>query len=721
MVYNKNIFILLLAFSLTSCHAPGPEIIPEPAGSQEEWFDNKFSMFIHWGIYSELGGVWNGEPVKRGYSEQIQSHAGIYSDVYGMVADRFDPVKWDPDSVVLLAKNAGMRSVVITSKHHDGFCMFDSDYTDYNVVKATPYGRDVIGELSEACARHGVKLGLYFSLIDWHYPPAYPISSHNADFIPSRHHEYNKNQVRELLTNYGPISEIWFDMGSLEPEQSRELKELVHSLQPDCMVSGRLGNDMGDFTVMGDNEYPDYTLDTPWQTPASMFDETWSYRSWQERGDPSVKVRDKLESLIMVVSRGGNYLLNIGPRGDGSVVDFEKEVLLGIGAWLKANGEAIYGTRPVFSAPHEWGEVTAKGNNLFLHILTPPGNGVVTLKGVEGTLAACRLLDDPGSHLEHTRSDGEINISLGDQQNKNEIQVIVLEFKDGYHIIPQLIAGTPPSGEPVLLDRHNSNKHYSFSGVDYYSSFRSTVRESWTLDRMARGSYRPLIYYSDAERSRSLRIETPSGNKVVRLLGGEQHTLRENFADLKFGVVYVNGPHSSRIDRKTGMENNIDTGQRWPSANGPRWERTAARAGDILKRPVRRNHCWYAYQVIESMKDSELMISMVRTDGVQVFLNGEEIYVHNNPMKKEQMEDILRLSLNQGRNELLVKFYNRFDREMAFSLNHKIPQAEYRMQLEDISFPGTTGQGISWYLDNPVSVHSNMAMPNLRLELHEDL
>ena len=202
--------LLILIIALASCRSPAPT--PEPAGRPVEptgeWYDNKFSMFIHWGIYSELGGIWEGEPVKRGYSEQIQAHAGIYSDVYARVADRFIPRKWDPDSVVLLAKKAGMKSIVITSKHHDGFCMFESEHTDYNVVKATPYGRGVIKELSEACARHGLNLGIYFSLIDWHYPPGYPISSHNADFIPERHHLYNMNQIRELLTNYGAVSEL---------------------------------------------------------------------------------------------------------------------------------------------------------------------------------------------------------------------------------------------------------------------------------------------------------------------------------------------------------------------------------------------------------------------------------------------------------------------------------------------------------------------------------
>ena len=182
----------------------------------------------------------------------------------------------------------------------------------------------------------------YYSVIDWHFPQAYPISSHNCDFVTPQHHAFSKQQVTELLTGYGPISELWFDMGSNTPEQSKELYELVHKLQPDCMVSGRVGNDQYDFAVMADNAYPEGSLQCAWQSAASMFDETWSYRSWQERGEAHVKAMEKLRSLINVVSFGGNFLLNIGPKGDGSVVPFEREVLQEMGAWLKAHGEAIY-------------------------------------------------------------------------------------------------------------------------------------------------------------------------------------------------------------------------------------------------------------------------------------------------------------------------------------------------------------------------------------------
>ena len=209
----KKLFtILILCLTVVTSFAQSEAL--------QRWHGDKYSMFIHFGVYSSLGGVWNSEPVRRGYSEQIQAHAGIYSDVYEDVARQFAPYDFDADKIAELAKEAGMRSIVITSKHHDGFCIFRTATTKFNSWDMPEEPRDFIAELSEACKRHGLKFGLYFSIIDWHDPYGHPISSHNVDPSTPEHHKLNMQQINELCSNYGPISELWFDMGSLTPEQS---------------------------------------------------------------------------------------------------------------------------------------------------------------------------------------------------------------------------------------------------------------------------------------------------------------------------------------------------------------------------------------------------------------------------------------------------------------------------------------------------------------------
>ena len=608
-----------------------------------KWQCDKYSMFIHFGLYSHLGGVWEGEPVRSGYSEQIQSFAGIFGDWYAETADVFDPTAFNAREIVALAQQAGMRSIVFTTKHHDGFCMFDTETTDYNSVDLTSSGRDYVRELSEACSEAGMKFGLYFSLIDWNYPHAYPISSHNCDFVTPQHHEFSKAQVRELLTKYGPISELWFDMGSLQPYQSQELYALVKELQPDCMVSGRLGNDVYDFAVMADNKLPDVTLHAPWQSAASMFSETWSYRSWQERGKVEDKVAEKLRSLIDVVSRGGNYLLNIGPDGTGAVVPFEREVLLQIGKWLEENGDAIYGTQPSpFREEFSWGDVTVKGNDMYL-LLTGeyPKEGYIEL--TFGKIG-CR-----------------VNVTREMYADPTDVHVIKLENRGEVSREVSLLSADEN------LSWKNATPDYSYSCFDYYSNYRSTVAYNWNVSSRRKVKGLQLRYaMSDAGK----RVKVQVGDKEYEVILGMNEAV-----ELKGNVTVVSSSfgrmRGGTFDRNTSL-----AGVQWTDLESPE-----------VQSEIRPFSNYLMKVVVNARKACRVHLSAITGNGMELLVRdpktGEYVTMtkHLNPYRSTAFSESVILDLEEGDNEVILRSYNRFERELLMCLNVHHQQEECMQTL----------------------------------------
>ena len=280
---------------------------------------------------------------------------------YEPLAAQFNPVKFDADAWVQLAQDAGMKYIVITSKHHDGFAMFKSKVSNYNVVDATPFKRDVLKELADACARRGMRLGFYYSQSqDWHEPNG---AGNTWDFGPDEKKDYDQYlrskaepQVRELLSGYGPVALIWFDTPRMMTgDRAQRFADIVRSLQPNTLIDGRLGTE-GDYRSTGDNVIPSDPSGEAWETPATIND-TWGYRkddtNWKSPGQIVFK-------LVDIVSKGGNYLLNVGPMADGTIPQPSQDILHTVGRWLKVNGEAIYGAH---STPfgEELGEPSAKG------------------------------------------------------------------------------------------------------------------------------------------------------------------------------------------------------------------------------------------------------------------------------------------------------------------------------------------------------------------------
>ena len=333
---------------------PATERPELPARQLAWWQDARFGLFIHWGLYSVAGGEWQGRRAKG--NEHFMIHERVSLKDYASLAARFNPTRFNADEWVLAAKNAGMNYIVITSKHHEGFAMYRSPSNDYNIVKATPYGRDPMVALAEACRKQGVVLCFYYSLgRDWEDPdvptnwPTKGGRSNTVDFpdedkkVFARYFERKvKPQVRELLTQYGPVGVLWFDTPELiSAAQSLELRRMIRELQPDCIVNERIGNKAGDFSVS------EQKLDTdaaarPWESCVTL-NGSWGYNQYDTQWkSPEVVIRQ----LVDVASKGGNYLLNVGPTGEGEIPAPALERLEAIGRWLQVNGEAVYGCAP---------------------------------------------------------------------------------------------------------------------------------------------------------------------------------------------------------------------------------------------------------------------------------------------------------------------------------------------------------------------------------------
>jgi alpha-L-fucosidase len=478
-------------------------------------------MFIHFGLYSQLGGVWKGRQIDNGYSEQIMANAPIPLDEYAATAQSFDPAKWDPDAVVALAKAAGMRYIVITSKHHDGFNMFHTAQSKYNVVDGTPYGRDIVKELADACKRGGIGFGVYYSSIDWHEPGMDHYIEGNSNPLSDAHAQFNVAQLKELLSNYGRISEIWFDMGKPTPQQSNLFATTVHNLQPQTMVSGRVWNYQGDFTVMGDNEVPSYGIDEPWQTPASIFHQTWGYRSWQKREDLQGKIDENITRLVQVVSRGGNYILNIGPEGDGSVVPYEADTLRGIGAWLTPNGEAIYGTSASPFANLNFGYATVKNHAVYLFIKSAPADGILRLPSATHTQWQSAKVLASGRPLSFSMGIDAVLVKLPADAVTGTMPVIKLQFRGALKIDEAL-----PKEGPLTLDVSAAQKFYNYNGRGYEAP-KTLYKYRWAV----RPGCAALTFHVDGEGSVAMvsnghsRVISVKDGARERVVIGADHTL----------------------------------------------------------------------------------------------------------------------------------------------------------------------------------------------------
>ena len=377
------------------------------------WSDARFGMFIHWGLYSIPAGEWKGN---TNHAEWIRTTAQIPLAEYDKFVGQFNPVRYDATEWVRMAKNAGMKYIVITSKHHDGFCLFDSKYTDFDIM-STPFKRDILKELADACHKEGMKICFYHSIMDWHHPDYLPRRewekdrpTAGADF--DRYFQHLKDQLKELLTNYGEISVLWFDgewESTWNTKYGTELYNYVRSLQPNIIINNRVGagrSGMQGFTKTGEfagdfgtpeQEIPDTGIPgTYWETCMTMNDH-WGYNSHDDHWKSS---EDLIRKLADIASKGGNFLLNIGPTSEGVFPAPAIERLRELGDWMKVNGESIYGTKASPFKNLAWGRCTQKsiegGERLYLHVFNWPTNGKLIIPGILSQPKRVYLLSDSG-------------------------------------------------------------------------------------------------------------------------------------------------------------------------------------------------------------------------------------------------------------------------------------------------------------------------------------
>ena len=411
--------------------------------TKQQWFkDAKFGLFIHWGLYAILAGEYKGQKTEH-IAEWIMHRLNIPAEEYEKLAKEFNPVNFDADMIVRKAKEWGMKYVVFTSKHHDGFAMFDSKCSDYNVVKATPYGKDVVKQLKDACDKYGLKFGLYHSQSqDWHDPNGLAWLKDNSGKDFKHYLETKcKPQLKEILTQYGDLCLIWFDTPlTMTPEQGKELIDIVKSIQPNCIVSGRIGNGMGEYMTTGDNFIPRLPYPGDWEVPATIND-TWGFNKFDTNWK---KPEDIIKLLLKVTARGGNYLLNIGPDALGNVPEDSLKVLDRVGQYVRENEEAISGSTRMEFYPYEteWAELTQKPHRLYIHVFSPRLR--VEILNVANKITKARLLKDgrelPFEMLTVCEGDSMIEVHMPEDMHNESYYCVCLEMEEEAPIFEPLRA-----------------------------------------------------------------------------------------------------------------------------------------------------------------------------------------------------------------------------------------------------------------------------------------
>jgi len=553
------IAVLFILVTLGYAQSPMSETEQQREERMKWWREARFGMFIHWGPVSlkgtEIG--WS-----RGREVPVREYDNLYKS--------FNPEKFDAKEWVGIAKDAGMKYIVITSKHHDGFCLWDSKYTDYDIM-STPFGRDVLKELSQECRRQGIVFNTYYSIIDWYQPDYLPRGRgdkrpvEGADF--DRYVTYMKNQLREIVTKYGPLGIMWFD-GEWEshwsPERGWDLYHYVRKLQPDILVNNRVGKGRqgmkgitkkdkeyaGDYATP-EQEIGQFNIEDAWETNMTLC------RQWAWKPNDKMKsLKECIQTLVRVLGGDGNFLFNVGPMPDGRIEPRQVERLREMGQWVKKHQESIYGTRGGPFKPGLWGASTHKDNRIYIHIFDWPKGGELEVPMAPNRAKRAYLLayEQRGDLLLGGDDAGNLVITIPRKAPDPVSTVVVLEI-EGKAAVTRYPLEQAKDGSITLQAEdarvHGTSARYESGGgkdnIGYWSNPSDYV--TWPFEVTKPGTFNVEIIFACAQGTGgseyTLSVAEQELAGTVKDTGGWT-----NFATEKLGTVKITKPGTYTLSLK---------------------------------------------------------------------------------------------------------------------------------------------------------------------------
>ncbi len=492
--------VMLAAIPRSAAQTLGEETQEQRDARMRWWREAKFGLFIHWGVYAVPAGTYRGRPVD-GIGEWIMLRGRIPVAEYRQFARQFNPAKYDPEAWIDLARDAGMKYVVITSKHHDGFALYDSKVTEWDVADATPYGRDLLKPLAEAARKRGLKFGLYYSQAqDWTHPGGAKSGFQDGQGWDDAHKgsfdEYLKNiaepQAREILTRYRPDI-LWWDTPALMTKERADLLRPLIGLRSGLITNNRLGGG-----YVGDTDTPEQHIPATgvpgrdWEVCMTMND-TWGFKSYDQNWKST---QDLIQKLCDIVSKGGNFLLNVGPTAEGEIPQPSVERLKEVGRWMKVNGEAIYGTTASPFTRLPWGRCTKKegrnGTTLYLHVFDWPADGRLLVPGLRSRARSARLLAG-GARVQPEAAMEGVVLRVPEKAPDSHASVIRLEIAGALQI-EKVLPGQAADGTLTLtaLQAHIHNvlgsdakveEKHGVPNIGFWTDARSWVGWKFRIDR----------------------------------------------------------------------------------------------------------------------------------------------------------------------------------------------------------------------------------------------